>query len=102
MEKEKKISDGTTELITGNTILLCNDFADGMVLEKILVILGLLISTVGIIRAFLGYKKKSKKGMCIFLGILGTLYIAAFIGLLCMFIFKWLLIHCNILNFTFF
>ena len=41
MEKEKKVSDGTAELITGNTILLCNDFADGMVLEKILVILGL-------------------------------------------------------------
>ncbi len=54
MEKEKKISDGTAELITGNTFLLCNDFADGMVLEKILVILGLLISIVGIIRAFLG------------------------------------------------
>lgn len=88
MEKEKKISDGTAELITGNTFLLCNDFADGMVLEKILVILGLLISIVGIIRAFLDYKKKSKKGMCIFLGILGALYIAAFVGLLCMFIFK--------------
>lgn len=87
MEKEKN-QRRTTELITGNTILLCNNFADGMVLEKILVILGLLISIVGIIRAFLGYKKKSKKGMCIFLGILGALYIAAFVGLLCMFIFK--------------
>ena len=88
MEKEKKVSDGTAELITGNTILLCNDFADGMVLEKILVILGLLISIVGIIRAFLDYKKKNKKGMCIFLGILGALYIVAFVGLLCWFIFK--------------
>lgn len=88
MGKEKKISDGTIELITGNTVLLCNDFADGMVLEKILVIAGLLISIVGIVRAFLSYKKNSKKGMCIFLGILGALYIAAFVGLLCMFILK--------------
>ncbi len=88
MGKEKKISDGTIELITGNTVLLCNDFADGMVLEKILVIAGLLISIVGIVRAFLSYKKNSKKGMCIFLGILGALYIAAFVGLLYMFIFK--------------
>ena len=88
MEKEKKVSDGTTELITGNLCLLCNDFADGMVLEKILVILGLLISIVGIVRAFFDYKKKSKKGMCIFLGILGALYIVAFVGLLCWFIFK--------------
>ncbi len=88
MENEKKISDGTIGLITGNIVLLSNDFADGMAIEKILVILGLLISIVGIIRAFLGCKKKNKKGMCIFLGILGALYIAAFVGLLCMFIFK--------------
>ena len=38
MEKEKKVSDGTIELITGNSLLLCNNFADGMVLEKILVV----------------------------------------------------------------
>jgi len=88
MEKEKKVSDGTIELITGNSLLLCNDFADGMVLEKILVIVGLLISIVGIVRAFLSCKKQSKKGMCIFLGILGALYVVAGIGLSCMFIFK--------------
>lgn len=88
MEKEKKVSDGTVELTTGNIILLCNDFADGMVLEKILVILGLLLSIVGIVRAFLSCKKNSKKGMCIFLGILGALYVVACVGLLCMFILK--------------
>ncbi len=88
MEKEKKVNDGTIELVTGNTFILCNDFADGMVLEKILVIVGLLMSIVGIVRAFLSYKKKSKKGMCIFLGILGALYVVAFVGLSCMFIFK--------------
>lgn len=88
MGKEKKVSDGTTELIIGNTLLLCNNFAEGMVLEKILVIVGLLISIVGIFRAFLSYKKKSKKGMCIFLGILGVLFVVAFVGLSFMFIFK--------------
>ena len=88
MEKEKKVSDGTIELITGNSLLLCNDFADGMVLEKILVVVGLLISIVGIVRAFLSCKKQSKKGMCIFLGILGALYVVACVGLSCMFIFK--------------
>jgi len=81
-DKGKKLNDGIFDIVLGSIIMTGSNFTGGILLEKILVLLGLLIFTVGVIRTIINIKGKNKKGLSIFLGILGVISTAAFIGLL--------------------
>ena len=87
MEKNKKFDDSIIEILLGALLISLNNFNDGMVWEKNIVLLGFVILTVGIVRATVKYKEQNKKGMMIFLIIMGLISVAAFLGLLFRFIF---------------
>lgn len=87
MDKEHKFDDNIVEIVLGSTIVSVNNFNDGSLLEKIFVLLGLVILIVGIFRTIKKYKEKNKKGMIIFLILMGLISAVLFLGLLYRFIF---------------
>lgn len=87
MDKENKFDDNIAEIVLGSILITVNNFNGGSLLEKIFVLLGLLIFIVGIIRTIVKYKGKNKKGMIIFLALMGVLSVGTFLGLLYRFIF---------------
>lgn len=82
MDKENKFDDNIAEMVLGSILITVNNFNGGSLLEKIFVLLGLLIFIVGIIRTIVKYKGKNKKGMIIFLALMGVLSVGTFLGLL--------------------
>ena len=58
-----------------------------MLQEKIFVLLGFITLIVGIVRTTIKYKEQNKKGMMIFLIIMGLISVITFLGLLYRFIF---------------
>ena len=87
MDKEHKFDDNIAEIVLGSTLVSVNNFNGGSLLEKIFVLLGLFILIVGIIRTIKKYKNKNKKGMIIFLVLMGLISTGVFLGLLYRFIF---------------
>lgn len=87
MDKENKFDDNIAEIVLGSILITVNNFNGGSLLEKIFVLLGLLIFIVGIIRTIVKYKGKNKKGMIIFLALMGVLSVGTFLGLLYRLIF---------------
>lgn len=87
MDKENKFDDNIAEMVLGGILITVNNFNGGSLLEKIFVLLGLLIFIVGIIRTIVKYKGKNKKGMIIFLALMGVLAVGTFLGLLYRLIF---------------
>lgn len=82
MNKEHKFDDNIVEIVLGSTLIGVNNFNDGILLEKVFVLLGLVILMVGIIRTIMKYKDKNKKGMIIFLILMGLISAVVFLGLL--------------------
>jgi len=68
-------------------LISLNKFNEGIILEKIIVLLGFIILIVGIIRTIIKYKNQNKKAMIIFLIIMGIISVVTFLGLLYRFIF---------------
>lgn len=87
MDKEHKFDDNIVEIVLGSTLVGVNNFNGGSLLEKIFVLLGLVILIVGIFRTIKKYKDKNKKGMIIFLILMGLISAGVFLGLLYRFIF---------------
>lgn len=87
MKKSNKFDDNIIEILLGTTLISFNNFNDGMLLEKIFVLLGFIILIVGIVRTTMKYKEQNKKGMMIFLIIIGLISVVTFLGLLYRFIF---------------
>ena len=86
VDKEHKFDDNIAEIVLGSTIVSMNNFNGGSLLEKIFVLVGLFILIVGIIRTIV--KNKDKKGMIIFLALMGLILSGVFLGLLYRFIFS--------------
>lgn len=86
MDKEHKFDDNIVEIVLGSTLVGVNNFNGGSLLEKIFVLLGLVILIVGIFRTIKKYKDKNKKGMIIFLILMGLISTGVFLGLLYRFI----------------
>ncbi len=80
--KESKFDDNIAEIVLGGTLAGAFNFNNGSSLEKIFVLLGLVILIVGIIRTIIKYKGKNKKGMIVFLVIMGLLSTITFFGLI--------------------
>jgi len=87
MWKKNKIDDNIVEIILGSMLISLNKFNEGIILEKIIVLLGFIILIVGIIRTIIKYKNQNKKAMIIFLIIMGIISVVTFLGLLYRFIF---------------
>ena len=87
MTKSNKFDDNIVEILLGTSLISFNNFNDGMLLEKIFVLLGFIILIVGIVRTTMKYKEQNKKGMMIFLIIMGLISVITFLGLLYRFIF---------------
>lgn len=83
MKKTNKIDDNIIEILLGSILIGLNNFNDGLFVEKIFTLLGFVILIFGIIRTILKYKDHNKKGMIIFLIIIGLIFIITFISLLC-------------------
>ena len=82
MKKSNKFDDNIVEILLGTSLIGFNNFNDGMLLEKIFVLLGFIILIVGIIRTTIKYKEQNKKGMMIFLVLMGLISVGTFLGLL--------------------
>ena len=87
LKKANKFDDNIVEILIGTSLISFNNFYDGMLLEKIFVLLGFIILIVGIVRTTMKYKEQNKKGMMIFLIIMGLISVITFLGLLYRFIF---------------
>ena len=87
MKKSNKFDDNIVEILLGTSLISFNNFNDGMLLEKIFVLLGFIILIVGIVRTTMKYKEQNKKGMMIFLIIMGLISVITFLGLLYRYIF---------------
>ncbi len=85
MKKEKQLDDNILEIVLGSILISLNSFSSGMMIEKIFVLAGFVILIVGIIRSIIKYKEK--KGLFIFLIIMGIIAVAVFLGLLYKLIF---------------
>ena len=85
MKKEKQLDDNILEIVLGSILISLNSFSSGMMIEKIFVLAGFIILIVGIIRSIIKYKEK--KGLFIFLIIMGIIAVAVFLGLLYKLIF---------------
>ncbi len=82
MKKENKLDDSILEIVLGSILISLNNFTDGMLIEKIFVLAGFVILLVGIVRSIIKYKDQKKKGILIFLIIMGIIAAIAFLGLL--------------------
>ena len=82
MDKIRKIDDNIIEIIIGGLIIGIGKFNGSGLLDKIIFLLGMFLFIIGIFRTLMKYKGQNKKGMTIFLTMLGVLLSAAFIGLL--------------------
>ncbi len=80
--KEQKFDDNIAEIVLGGTLAGAFNFNNGSSLEKVFVLLGLVILIVGIIRTIIKYKGKNKKGMIVFLVLMGLLSTITFFGLI--------------------
>ena len=80
--KEQKFDDNIAEIVLGGTLAGAFNFNNGSSLEKFFVLLGLVILIVGIIRTIIKYKGKNKKGMIVFLVLMGLLSTITFFGLI--------------------
>lgn len=87
LKKSNKFDDNIVEILLGTSLISFNNFNDGMLLEKIFVLLGFIILIVGIVRTTMKYKEQNKKGMMIFLIIMGLISVITFLGLLYRYIF---------------
>lgn len=81
-KKEPNKESGIVEVMVGCLIFGTSDFNGGNIFEKIVVLMGLVIFMVGIFNLLPNYRKENKKGMIVFLSIMGILAIAVFCGLL--------------------
>lgn len=87
LEKSNKFDDSIIEILLGTSFISFYNFYDGMLLEKIFVLLGFILLIVGIVRTTIKYKEQNKKGMVIFLIIMGLISVITFLGLLYRFVF---------------
>lgn len=87
LKKSSRFNDNIVEILLGTLLISFNNFNDGMLLEKIFVLLGFIILIIGIVRTTMKYKEQNKKGMMIFLIIMGLISVVTFLGLLYRFIF---------------
>ena len=82
MKKENQLDDNILEIVLGSVLISLNSFTNGMLIEKIFVLAGFVILLVGIVRSIMKYKDQKKKGILIFLIIMGIIALVAFLGLL--------------------
>ena len=87
MDNKHKFDDNIVEIVLGSTLVSVNNFNSDLLLEKIFVLCGLVILIVGIFRTIRKYKGENKKGMIIFLILMGLISIGFFLGLLYRLIF---------------
>lgn len=82
MDKTRKIDNNIIEILIVGSILGISKFNGIGLLDKIIFLLGMFLFIIGVFRTLMKYKGQNKKGMMIFLTLLGILLSVAFIGLL--------------------
>lgn len=81
VEKTKTKIDMTSFVTIGSLLVCTNSFGDGLLIEKIFVILGLVLMIVGLHYSIIEYKKKGNKTMQVICKILFLACILASVGL---------------------
>ena len=86
MNKEHGLDDNIAEIILGGLLISVGKFNDGILIEKIIVLLGFVFFMIGIAGTIKRYKTRNKKGIIIFLLLTFIISLAVFLGLLYRFI----------------
>jgi hypothetical protein len=81
-KKEHNYDDATIEVVLGSFLFSASDFNGGNMVEKIVVLLGLVILLVGLVRLIIKYKNQNKILMLVLLSIFAIIASFTFIGLM--------------------